>query len=336
MKRAAVGGALVLAFPTALAADPIPVNPGNFCTAESHRYFSRTVESGGFGKFDHTREPTPLDKQLVIRLNRDTLYSAAVFDLEAAPVTITLPAADDRFMSLQAINEDHYVHGVFYEPGPVPLTRDDVGTRYVIVAVRTLVDPTDPGDVAEANALQDAIRVEQAEIGRFQVPEWDEASQDKVRAALLELGETLPDSRGMYGRKAEVDPVRHLIGCALGWGANPPSEALYLNIVPEQNDGDTVYRLTVGDVPVDGFWSISVYNAGGYFTPNDLDAYTLNNITAEGSQDGTITVQFGGCDGQVPNCLPTPEDWNYMVRLYRPGDEILDGTWTFPEAEVVE
>ena len=43
------------------------------------------------------------------------------------------------------------------------------------------------------------------------------------------------------------------------------------------------HRLTVGQVPVDGFWSISLYNAEGYFQNNDRHAYSLNNLTARSS-----------------------------------------------------
>jgi hypothetical protein len=88
-------------------------------------------------------------------------------------------------------------------------------------------------------------------------------------------------------------------------------------------------------VPVDAFWSISVYNAEGHFQKNTFDAYALNNITAKKEADGTIPVQFGGCDGKIPNCLPIMSGWNYIVRLYRPRAQILDGTWKFPEAEPV-
>jgi hypothetical protein len=137
----------------------------------------------------------------------------------------------------------------------------------------------------------------------------------------------------MFGRRGEVDPVRHLIGTAMGFGGNPERDALYLNVTPSRNDGATVYRLSVKDVPVDGFWSISVYDADGHFRRNDRDAYSLNNITAEKSTDGSVAVQFGGCDGGVPNCLPIVKGWNYMVRLYRPRAEILDGRWKFPEAK---
>ena len=58
----------------------------------------------------------------------------------------------------------------------------------------------------------------------------------------------------------------------------------------------------------------------------------MNNLTAQKSPDGSVTVQFGGCDGKVPNCLPITPGWNYLVRLYRPREEILGGTWKFPEA----
>src|SRR5882672_5152408 len=87
------------------AADPVPVTVDNFIRAESDLYFSNMVKDGSFCKFTHRREPAAIDNQTVIRLNRDTLYSAAVFDLDAGPVTITLPDAGKRFMSLMVINQ---------------------------------------------------------------------------------------------------------------------------------------------------------------------------------------------------------------------------------------
>jgi hypothetical protein len=320
----------------AAAGDAVPVTADNFVRAESDFYLGGVAKDHGFGQVGHTREPAPIDQQTVIRLNRDTLYSAGVFDLDAGPVTIKLPDAGKRFMSLQIINEDHYVPAVIYKPGNYTFTKDDIGTRYVVAAFRTLVDPNDPEDVKQVHALQDAIKVEQSGgPGKFEVPNWDPVSQKKVRDALLSLADTLPDTKGMFGKKGEVDPIRHLIGSASAWGGNPETEALYLNVVPSKNDGETVYKLTVKDVPVDGFWSISLYNKDGYYEKNEFSAYNLNNITAKKSEDGSVAVQLGGCDGKIPNCLPIMKDWNYMVRLYRPRAEILDGTWKFPEAQAV-
>ena len=312
----------------------VPVTADNFPRAESDLYFGNIVKDGGLGQFTHRREPVAIDKQTVIRLNRDTLYSAAVFDLDADPVMIELPDAGKRFMSMQVIDEDQYTSEVDYGAGNHTFSKEKIGTRYVVIAVRTLVDPSDPRDVEAVHALQDAIKVDQpGGPGKFEVPKWDQASQKTVREALLTLASTLPDTRRMFGAKAAVDPVRRLIGSASAWGGNPEKDALYLSVTPAKNDGKTVYKLHVKDVPVDGFWSISVYNDKGYFQPNPQNAYTLNSLTAKADADGSFSIQFGGGDSKVDNCLPTPSGWNYLVRLYRPRPEILNGTWTFPEAQ---
>ncbi|MDN3922171.1 DUF1254 domain-containing protein [Roseateles violae] len=312
---------------------PIVVTPDNFSRAETDREFGVTVKSGGFGKFHHIRELLPIEKQTVVRGNRDTLYSAGVFDLDAGPLTVTLPDAGTRFMSMQLIDQDHYVPAVVYGAGRYTYTRQQVGTRYVLIGIRTLVDPADPADVKQAHALQDALSAIQPNVGSFETPDWDDASRKKVGEALIQLAATIPDTQRMFGARGKVDPVRHLVGAATGWGGNPENAAMYVTVVPPKNDGQTVHRLTVKDVPVDGFWSISVYDAKGYYQKNPLNAYTVNNLTAQKDADGSTTVQFGGCDGKVSNCIPIMDGWNYWVRLYRPRPEILSGKWRFPEAQ---
>ncbi len=334
LSAAIVLSAVSVARAQALESKPTPVTVENFARAESDLYFGGIVKNGGFGKLDHTREPAPLDKQTIIRLNRDTLYSSGVFDLDAGPVTVTIPDVGKRFISMQVFDEDQYTHRVAYQPGSYTLTRDAIGTRYVAVAFRTFADPADQQDMKQAHAAQDAIKVEQpGGPGRFEVPRWDKASQKKVRDLLIALSDTLPDKNRMFGTRAEVDPVRFLLGAASGWGGNPDKEAIYLNIFPEKNDGKTAYGLKVpAGVPVDGFWSVTVYNAEGFFTPNAQNAYSLNDVTAKKSADGAVEIQFGDCDGKVANCLPVTPGWNYMVRLYRPRAEILSGKWAFPVA----
>ncbi|WP_405494964.1 DUF1214 domain-containing protein [Nocardia sp. NBC_00511] len=156
-----------------------------------------------------------------------------------------------------------------------------------------------------------------------------------VRQALLTLASTLPSTAGAFGPRDKVDPINHLIGSASAWGGNPPEDAEYLTVTPGRNDGNTIYRLRVKDVPVEGFWSISVYNAAGQFQPNSANAYTVDNVTAKAEPDRTVDIQFGGCNPTVLNCLPIEPGWNYMVRLYRPQAPILNGQWTFPEATPV-
>ena len=337
VRRGAIAGIVFLSATAHVAAQTaIPVTTDNFVRAESDTYLANFAkENGGLGKLVHRREPAAIDNQTVIRLNRDTLYSSAVFDFDAGPVTVTLPDAGNRFMSLMTVSQDHYATTV-YGKGAHRITRDNIGTRYGLVGIRTFVDPNDPEDVKKVHALQDAIKVSQKGTGTLSLPTWDSASQKKVRDALLVLASTMGSFDRAFGTRAQVDPVRHLIGTAAGWGGNPDKDAKYINVVPARNDGATVYKLNVRNVPVEAFWSVSVYNAQGYYEKNPYNAYSLNSVTAKKDGDGTYAIQFGGCDGKIPNCLPVMKGWNYTVRLYRPKPEILSGKWKFPEPQAVK
>lgn len=309
------------------------VTADNFVRAETDHYFAGFVGEGAFGRLTHSRELADVNHQTVVRMNMDTLYSRGVFDLDAGPVTITLPDAGGRFMSLLLISQDHYNPATLYEPGRHTITRDQVGTRYAALLIRTFVDPNDPADIGKVHALQDAIEVEQPASGRFEIPRWDPKSLEAVRDKLKQ-GDHFDPSRA-FGTRDEVNPEDHLFGTARGWGGNPPRDAVYVSGKPRMDDGITVHRVTVRDVPVDGFWSICAYNREGFFEPNSRGIYSLNNVTAETNPDGSYTIQFGGCDTGAPNCLPITPGWNYTVRLYRPRTAILDGTWTFPDVEPV-
>jgi len=304
------------------------VNVTNFARAETDRMFAALqAQAGGVNQLVHYRAPTPVDQQTVIRMNRDTLYSGAIVDISAGAAVI-IPDAGRRYVSVMIVNQDHYINHVFHDPGKYHLTVEEFGTPYVLAAARVLVDPADPADVAAVNALQDQFALQATSARPFVMPAYDQASFDATRAALLELAKGLTGFEHAFGARGDVDPVRHLIGTAAGWGGLPDREAIYVNVNPGLSVGE--YQLTVRDVPVDGFWSISLYNAAGYFEPNDRGAYTINNITAARDQDGSVTVHFGGCSDGRPNCLPITDGWNYLIRLYRPRPELLNGTWTFP------
>jgi hypothetical protein len=86
-------------------------------------------------------------------------------------------------------------------------------------------------------------------------------------------------------------------------------------------------------VPVDAFWSVTIYNADGYLEANDLGVNSYNDFSAKPNEDGSVTLHFGGCgDGRI-NCIPISPGWNYAIRMYQPREEILDGSWTFPSPE---
>lgn len=304
------------------------VNSDNFVRAETDRMFADLQrDAGGINTFLHNRLPAAIDKQTVVRLNRDTLYSFAIVDISQGASFIT-PDPGSRYLSAMVVNSDHLINRVFHSPGEHPLTVEEFGSLYVAVAVRILVDPSDPNDVDAVAALQDQISITSNSARPFALADYEKTSFDETRSALLSLANLLTGFDHMFGNADEVEPVRHLIGTAAGWGGLPSSEAAYVGVNPQLPPG--AYELTVSDVPVDGFWSISVYNAEGYFEPKDADAYSINSITSKKNADGSVTVRFGDHPAGTPNVIATPDGWNYLVRLYRPRAEILDGTWSFP------
>lgn len=304
------------------------VNVDNFAIAETHRMMHDLQHvSGGVNQFTHNREPASINAQAVIRLNRDTLYSFAVIDLEGG-ATLTIPEHGDRYLSAMIVSERHYVTDVFHDEGTHALSTPEDGTRYAVIALRILVDPTDTADVRAVVSLQDQVGLDCGSDLPFEMPDYDRASFDETREALLSLARNLSGFDRMFGTPDQVDPVRHLIGTAAGWGGLPSEEASYIGVDPRLPLGQ--YELTVGQVPVDGFWSVSVYNADGFFEPNKADAYTVNNITGARDPDGRITIRFGDYPPGTPNAIPITEGWDYLVRLYRPHQEILSGKWAFP------
>ena len=314
----------------ASAADAPEVTIKNYVRAETDLQMRTYVENmDAFGKFNHVREAYDVTNRDTVRPNRDTIYSWGVFDV-TSPLTIGLPDPGDRYQSLMIVSQDHSIWAE-YGPKDVVLDEEIVGTRYALLLIRTFLDPNDEEDVKAAHALQDAVSVEQADEGKFEYPGWSKEEVEAMREKINVVAAALPPTGTCFGRKEDLDPIYWLLCAAYGWGGLPNQDSTYASGVPEKNDGKTPYTLTVKDVPVDGFWSVTVYDDKGMFIVNDYDAYSYNSVTAKRNEDGSVTLHFGGDPGQ-DNFLPIAPGWNYIVRMYRPREEILDGTWKFPLA----
>jgi hypothetical protein len=309
----------------------ITVTTDNFVRAESNRMLlGLQTQAGGSNRWRHLREPATLDEQTVIRMNRDTLYSMAVVNISEG-ATVTVPDAGGRYLSVMVVNQDHYINRIFTEPGTFPLTVEEFDTPYVLLAARVLVDASDPEDLAQVHQIQDGFALHASADEPLELPDYDEASFTEVRSSLLEeAAKGIHSTRGMFGTRDEVDPHTHMLGTAAGWGGLPEKEASYASVEPHLPVGR--YTITAKDVPVDAFWSVTVYGADGFLHENDLDAYSVNSVSGTKNPDGSITVNLGSTD-DVPNPLPLDEGWNYTIRMYRPRSEILDGSWAFPQLQ---
>lgn len=309
------------------------VTPETFIRAETDRMFRDIAAlAGGVNQFHIIRSPTPLDMQTVIRMNRDTLYSASVIDVTGG-ATITFPEIPDgRYASILIIDNDHYAPVVFYDPGVHEIPAD---TDHMFAAIRIqLYDPNDVEEVALVNALQDRFVVTAANATPLPPFDWDSASLDALRAEYELAAAGLPNFNGMMGPRGQVDETTRHIAAAAAWGLFPEWDATYLNFFPGLGT-DQCFTATY-DVPENGaFWSITMYGATGFI---ESEASIVNSSNVTLNDDGTFTAFFGSealC-GDVPNRLDTPEGWNFMMRIYLPGPSVLDGSYVLPDVAPVQ
>jgi len=311
----------------------VTVTPANFIRAETDRNFTNLAKlAGGVNKFFHFRRPTPLDKQTVVRMNLDTLYSAAIVDT-AGGASLTVPAAPKgRYLSAEVVDNDHYCPVVFYEPGTHALPTD---TKYVAVLIRVqLFNPNDPAELELVNKLQDQFVVTAKSAEPFPAMKWDPQSLKALTDQYEKESKTLASFTGMMGPRGTIDEKRRHLAVASGWGLLPPQDATYLNYSGGQN-ATSCYK-AVYQVPENkAFWSITVYGNDGYMKSANA---IVNSSNVKLDPAGTATVYFGSkpACGDVANRLDTSDGWNFAFRIYRPGPTVLNGTYKLPTPGLVK
>ncbi len=312
---------------------PIKVTPETYIRAESDRQFNDIVKlAGGLNRFFHFRSTTPLDKQNVVRMNRDTLYSLAVVDTSKG-ATITVPVLPEgRYVSVYLLDNDHYVPFVIYKSGTHKLPQD---TKYLIMGVRIKVfNPKDKGEIALINKLQDQFIIKADSEDSLPAFKWNMDSL-KAMTAQYEKDATQYDSyKGMQGPRGKVDEKTRHIAAAAAYGLFPEWDATYLNYNGGHDD-KSCHQATYKVPENNAFWSITVYGDDGYMK-SDNNVVNSSNVTL--NSDGTFTVYYGSKDicGDMPNRVDVTDGWNFLMRIYRPGPSVIDGSYKMANAEAVK
>jgi hypothetical protein len=160
-------------------------------------------------------------------------------------------------------------------------------------------------------------------------------------AGKLENGWLFTTKTGMYG----TDYLDRALITAIGLGANRPQDAVYPTSEddaagkPYSGSNKYVMHFEKGQMPpVDGFWSLTMYDAKYFFVANPLNRYTLSarnklKKNADGSVDLLLQHESPSKASEA-NWLPAPEGkFILMLRMYWPKENppsLLDGTWTIP------
>jgi hypothetical protein len=311
----------------------VKVTPETYIRAETDRQFAEIVRmAGGVNRFYHFRSPTPLDKQNVVRMNRDTLYSMGVVDTSKG-ATITVPKLPEgRYASVYLVDNDHYTPLVIYTEGTHELPKD---TKYLGLGIRIQVfNPKDADEIALVNKLQDQFVIKANSADPLPGFKWDSQSLKTLTAQYEKDSAQYSSWKGMQGPRGKVDEKTRHIAAAAAWGLFPEWDATYLNY-SGGHDPKVCHKATYKVPENKAFWSITVYGNDGFMKSDNI---IVNSSNVKLNPDGTFTVYFGSKEicGDIPNRLDVTEGWNFLMRIYRPGASVLDESYKLPKAEAVK
>ena len=293
------------------------VTRDNFVVAETDRYFTELTKSNPVNTIRHSRSFSNVENQVVIRENKDCLYSHAVVDVSKGAVIKNPPW--DKYSIIQVIDEHEYSFAHLYPGDSIKITPDMVSMgSYVWLNIRTEVRPENGDGFYDAHKHQDAYVIEAASAVPYQSKGFDEASLTAMRNELLKEAPKV-SSWMAFGTKDAVDPEQFLIAAAGGWAGLPKEHAVYWpKIVPKGKAAEGApSKLTLPRAPLEydkgGFFSVTTYGPDAFIATKD---YAYSNRTAENNEDGSVTFYFNA-PGK-PNNMTTVKGWNMTLRFYRP------------------
>ena len=299
----------------------------NFIKAETHMYIKKYFDKiHKTNTFYHYRDFVV--DNAVVRMNLDTLYSIAIVDSLKDDIEIIIPDVNDRYISCCILDEEHYEVLFTRKGGKYNIPKSD---KYSVCLIRILVkNKSLQEEIKLVNKIQDDIKIISKNYSSdLMIPDIDVKSYKHTKDLVNKLFQTAPNmsSIGMFGKRGEVNELKHIMGVNMGWGGLSEKYAFYESIFPKKNDGYQEYTLTFTEIPVYSFWSIIIYDKEGFIIMDGNQS--LNNFTAKKTNNSYI-INFSNDPNKI-NQLNIVDGWNFTVRMYDPKKEILNGNWKLPD-----
>jgi len=313
-------------------AGPIKVDRSNYQQAEVARNFNKWAAKGANNKLMHMTDVTPSGPAPTVRMNRDSLYSAAILDISSGNASITLPEGD-LYQSVLMVDTDGYAREFILEPGTHMVATD---TKFVWVLVRTGLEK----GLDEARRMQALVTVQGMGDDTYSSPEYDHESLAKVTRILVDEAIAEDDGDLYYGNyPGQVDETRRLRSTAAGFGGmNGTNMYKFVEAV----DNNVCMQSTFPDPNATEFFSFTLYDTDGFL----MDGHTvINSRDMVANPDGTYTVSIN-CGDDAINNISAPADVEtigYAWRVYGASEEVENRSWgpidtmkVVPEADIIK
>jgi hypothetical protein len=297
-------------------AEAILVDRSNYQQAEVARNFNRWAENGANNKLMHMTDVTPSGPAPTVRMNRDSLYSAAILDTSTGIASVTLPEGD-LYQSVLMVDTEGYAREFILVPGTHLVPTD---TQFIWVLVRTGLEK----GLEEARRMQSLITVQGMGAGKYSTPVFDPDSLATLTRELIDEAINDDDGDLYYGDyPGQVDEIQRLRSTASGFGGmNGTNMYKFVEAMPS----DACYQSTFTDPMATEFFSFTLYDTAGYL----MDGNTvINSRDMTVNADATYTVSIG-CGDDAINNISAPagvETIGYAWRVYGASDEVENRSW---------
>jgi hypothetical protein len=295
---------------------PIMVDRSNFQEAEVARNFSKWAARGANNKLMHMTDVTPSGPAPTVRMNRDTLYSAAILDTSSGNASITLPEGD-LYQSVLMVDTEGYARDFILEPGTHMVATD---TKFVWVLVRTGLEK----GIEEARRVQALLTVQGMGADTYSSRVFDEDSLASLTRILIDEAIAEDDGDLYYGNyPGQVDETRRLRSTAAGFGGMYGTN-MYKFVEAVENN--VCMQSTFPDPRAAEFFSFTLYDTDGYL----MDGNTIiNSRDMTANPDGTYTVSIN-CGDDAINNISAPAEVDtigYAWRVYGASEEVENRSW---------
>ncbi|MCK5666026.1 MAG: DUF1214 domain-containing protein [Thiotrichaceae bacterium] len=296
----------------------IPVTEKNYTDAEAEFNFLKWKKKDAMNKLFHLTQLTPAGVMPTIRMNRDTLYSAALVDATNG-FTVHMPD-QGIFASVLVLDQKGYAQDYIWRRGTHKVTIDTKNGDFVWILFRIGLEE----GIEKALEAQKTVAISDMGSKVWTPKNYDlnqyQALHDKYMLEAIDSGMFL-----QYGYDASrIDNRTKRLSDAAGWGGMDFGINNYQ--ISKNMSGDNCYSTTFEDPLVDEFWSITLYDADGWLLPVN-EKNVLNSREAVANKDGTYTVRFN-CGKDAVNNLQTKEKvFGFAWRTYGSSYKVKAGQW---------
>ena len=296
----------------------IPVTEKNFTDAEAEVNFLKWKNKDAMNKLFHLNQLTPAGPMPTVRMNRDTLYSAALVDASNG-FEVHMPD-QDIFTSVLVIDQKGYSQDYIWKSGSHKIDIDKTNGDIVWVLFRIGLEK----GLEKAKEAQKTVAI--TGMGN---KEWNPKKFDQTQYQTLHdqyMNEAINSGMFLqYGYDdSRIDMKAKRLSDAAGWGGMDFGINNYQ--ISKNMDGNACYSTTFEDPQAEEFWSFTMYDADGWLLPVE-EKNILNSRDAVPNKDGTYTVRFNCGKGAINNLQTSENVFGFAWRTYGSSYKVRAGRW---------